>query len=303
MNGWIGFLLDFLRNSLCLLKLPFLATNSSTICPHIPSKFVDKSAQKKSIFSNKANYARSLLIITSGIAGISLPLQAEELFLRDNLQRAQPGDYIVVSSNKTQTLMHIHAKQNQILTIEEIAVPECKRSSELSWKEWINQGAPENTSWVMFDIDLRDGQMIRYYSFTKKNWFEIPDADNFLSKLLNLKFTKIPDSLRKRVGPKPISGPEWRPFWQPRMIVEGRSIQGVVFDAWRTKWPRDGSDLSGRTIEVYLPRDSQRYPAYFPYWLQINGALGKAKIRIIDSGNQLQSPKPSLSTFILSHQV
>lgn len=236
-----------------------------------------------------------LLILTSWIMGAAAPLQAEGLILRDNLQRAQPGDYIVISSNKTQTLMHIYAKQNQILTIEEIAVPESKRSSEVGWKEWVQKGAPGNTSWVMFDIDLRSGQMVRYYSFTKKNWFEIPDADNFLSKLLNLKFTKIPDNSRKRIGPKPTSGPELRPLWHPRMIVEGRSIQGVVFDAWHTKWPRDGSDLSSRTIEVYLPRDSQRYPAYFPYWLQINGAVGKAKIRIIDSGNQLQSPKSPLS--------
>jgi hypothetical protein len=237
----------------------------------------------------------SMIVIL--ITSLTAQLSAEELFLRDNFQRAQPGDYIVVSANKTQTLMHIYDKQNQILTVEEIAVPECKRSPKLSWKEWVNLGAPGNTSWVMFEVDLRNGQMIRYYSFTKKNWFEIPDADNFLSKLLSLKFTKIPDSARKRVGPKPLSGPEWRPFWQPRMMVEGRPIQGVIFDAWRTKWPRDGTDLSGKTIEVYLPHDNQRYPAYFPYWLQINGALGKAKIRIIDSGSLLQSPMPALPSF------
>jgi hypothetical protein len=235
-----------------------------------------------------------LLILTMWTGASALPLQAEELFLRDNLQRAQPGDYIVISSNKTQTLMHIYAKQNQVLTIEEIAVPESKRSSDLGWKEWVRQGAPGNTSWVMFDIDLRTGQMLRYYSFTKKNWFEIPEADNLLSKLLNLKFVKIPDDARKRVGPKPTSGPDLRPLWQPRMTVEGKPVQGVPFDAWRTKWPRDGSDLSGKTIEVYLPRDSQRYPAYFPYWLQINGVIGKAKIRIIDSGSRLQSPRPPL---------
>lgn len=235
-----------------------------------------------------------LSILFIWMTGAMAPLQAQELFLRDNLQRAQPGDFIVISSNKTQTLMHIYAKQNQVLTIEEIAVPESKRSSDLGWKEWVRQGAPGNTSWVMFDIDLRTGQMLRYYSFTKKNWFEIPEADNLLSKLLNLKFFKIPDDVRKRVGPKPTSGPDLRPLWQPRMMVEGKPIQGVPFDAWRTKWPRDGSDLSGKTIEVYLPRDSQRYPAYFPYWLQINGVIGKAKIRIIDSGSRLQSPRPPL---------
>lgn len=232
-----------------------------------------------------------LLFVLIVSMGFCTPLQGEELILRQNLDHAQPGDYIVISANKTQTLLHIANKQNQILTIEEIAVPESQRSPQVSWKEWMRAGAPGNSSWVMYDINLQTGQMMRYYSFTKKNWFEIPEADNFLSKLLNLKFTKIPESARKRIGPKIKSGPELRAIWQPRMVVDGKTIPGITFDAWRTKWPRDGSDLSGKTIEVYLPTDSKRYPAYFPYWLQIQGAIGKAKIRIIDSGSQLQSPR------------
>lgn len=236
-----------------------------------------------------------LFVVATYFCGMIPDLQAQELILRNNLQEAVPGDFIVVSANKTQTLMLIRSLQNQTLTIEEIAVPENKRPSQLSWKEWVRQNAPGNTSWVMYDVDLRSGKMIRYFSFTKNNWYEIPDADNFLSKLLNLRLSKIPENGRKKVGPKPFSGPDWRPLWQPRMIVDGQPLKDVPFDAWRTKWPQDGSDLSGKTIEVYLPRESQRYPSYFPYWLQINGAIGKAKIRIIDSGAQLQSPKPLLS--------
>ena len=53
-------------------------------------------------------------------------MQAEELFLRNNLQLAQPGDYLVISCNKTLTLMHIFGKKNEVLTIEEIALPESK---------------------------------------------------------------------------------------------------------------------------------------------------------------------------------
>lgn len=224
-------------------------------------------------------------------------LHAEELMLRNNLQRAKPGDYLVISCNKSMTLMHIFEKQNHILTIEEIAVPESKRPSQSNWKEWVAQNAPGNSSWVMYDIDLRTGQMLRYFSYTKNNWYEIPDADNFLSKLLTLKMTRIPENSRKRVGPKPFSGPDMRPVWQPRMIVDGKPVDGVIFDAWKTDWPRDGSDLSNKTVEVYLPKDNQIYPTYFPYWLQVNGTAGKAKIRIIDSGSHLKSPKPPLSAY------
>ena len=235
-----------------------------------------------------------LITFFSLLTGFYPSLPAEEISLKDNLKLAKKGDYIVISSNKTQTLMHIYDKQGQSLIIEEVSIPESKRPP-LSWKEWMNLHAPHHTLWVMYEMDLNTGQMGRYYSFTKNNWFEIPDADNFLSKLLSLKLNRIPDNARKKVGPKPISGPDWRPMWQPKMVVEGLPIKGIVFDAWRTKWPRDGSELSGKTIEVYTPRESANYPSYFPYWLQINGAVGKAKIRIIDSGFNLHSPKPTLT--------
>lgn len=232
--------------------------------------------------------------ILSLIALTFMTLQGEELILKKNLQIAKPGDYLAISCNKTITLMHIHGKNDHLLTIEEIAIPENKLPSNLNWKEWVAKNAPGNTSWVMYEIDLQTGQMGRYYSFTKNNWYQIPDADNFLSKLLNLKMTKIPDYARKRIGPKPSSGPDLRPLWQPRMFVDGNAVQDIQFDAWKTDWPKDGTDLSNKTIEVYLPTNSQKYPSYFPYWLQINAVAGKAKIRIIDSGKGMKSPKPSL---------
>jgi hypothetical protein len=219
------------------------------------------------------------------------------LVLRNHLQRAKPGDYIVVLSDKTETLMHIYDKNPQLLTIEEIAIPKTRRhqTASLAWPEWLQMNAPGHTSWVMYEINLQNGQMERYYSFTKRGWYEILDTDNTLSKLLNLKFKKIPEEARKRVGCRPFTGHDRRPFWQPPMIVNGQRLKDVLFDAWKTKWPKDGSDLSGKTIEVYLPQDSQRYPSYFPYWLQISNLVGKAKIRIIDSGQGLKSPKLPLS--------
>lgn len=232
-----------------------------------------------------------LWILSLGILTTAGMLHAQDLSLKNNLRQARAGDYLAISAGKTQTLMHIQDKKENILTVEEIAVPEGKRPSSMTWKEWVARGAPCNTSHVMYDLDLQTGQMLRYYSFTKNNWFTISEADNFLSKLLNLQFTKIAESTRKRVGAKLGSGPELRPIWQPRMIVEGTTIPNVSFDAWRTKWPHDGSELSGKTIEVYLPKDSERYPAYFPYWLQINGGIGKAKIRIIDSGSGMKSSR------------
>jgi hypothetical protein len=128
--------------------------------------------------------------------------------------------------------------------------------------------------------------MEKYFSFSKNAWVNIPEADNFLTTLLNLRLQKIDEADRKKIGNSRSA------LWQPRMVVNGQIIPGVIFDAWRTQWPNDGSDLAGKAIEVYTPQENEIYPSYFPYWLQISGNIAKAKIRIIDSGSEMHSPKP-----------
>jgi hypothetical protein len=222
-------------------------------------------------------------------------LNADTLLLKDNFYRAKKGDYLVVSANRTDTLLHIYDKTDQVITIEEVAVPSSKRSvPSFSWKKWMSEGAPENSSWVIYDIDLNTGKMVRYYSFTKKGWFEISEADNFLFKLINLKFTKVPLASRRHIGLKPSSEADIKRVWHPQMIVDGKIVKGVVFDAWRAYWPKDTSELSGKLIEIYIPEENELYSSYFPYWLQVSGAIGKAKVRIIDSGSGLKSPKEDL---------
>lgn len=224
----------------------------------------------------------------------SLHCFGESIFLRDNLARAKPGDYLVTAQNKNYTLLHIYGRTPSTLTIEEITVPAQRMQCGFtSWKDWIMEKAPGHTSWVMYTLDLSNAQMLRYYSFTKKSFMDMSGSNNFLTTLLNLNLQRVPYECRRRAGPAPLYNREdRRPLWQPRIIVDGNEVPGVPFEAWQTRWPRDGSDLSGKLIEVYVPRENERYPSYFPYWLQISGIIGNAKIRIIDSGSNMDSPMP-----------
>jgi len=216
-----------------------------------------------------------------------------ELQLRDNLTKAQPGDYLVTAQNKNFTVLLIRSKDANYLSVEEITVPSSKISTSpsFSWRQWIEKGAPGNSSWLLYYIYLPNGAIQQTYSFSRRELVSVPQSQNFLTTLLNLQLSPIPDKERKKVGPAPSSDSlDRRSFWQPKLVSEGQVIPGVVFDGWRTRWPKDGSELSGRLIEVFLPRDSTKYPAYFPYWLQISGMIGKAKVRIVDSGKNLYSP-------------
>lgn len=209
------------------------------------------------------------------------------LSLKDNLQRAQPGDFIITSQNKNYTLFHIFEKTGDILTIEEITLPISAKKFP-SWKEWVLQGAPRHTGWILYSIKLSTAEILRSYSVSKKSWVRLTGSESFLPTLLNLNFTYIPMSERKKVGPPPTQGsPDWRPYWQPKMTINGQTVTGVIFDGWQARWPRDNTDLSGKLIEVYLPAEGEKYPSYFPFWLQVRGGIAKATLRIIDSGTGL----------------
>lgn len=217
-------------------------------------------------------------------------IQTEEMYLRDNLQLAHVGDFIVTSQNKNYTILLIDNINQSEITIEEITVPTHRITLKgFSWKNWISMNAPGHTCWVRYVIDTSSGQMKEYFSYTKNGWYTLQDSDNFLTTLLNLKLRKVSIKERKKVGPPPPSQvTDKRPYWQPKLVFEGQTVPGVTFDAWRTFWPKDSSDLSGKIIEVYVPQNPGAYPAYFPYWLQVSGIVGKAKVHIIDSGRGAQ---------------
>jgi hypothetical protein len=225
------------------------------------------------------------LFIVFSLSMLSTLFSVEETYLRSNLPLAQVGDYIVTNQNKTYTVLLIDSIQQNEIAIEEITVPINRFNSNYSWKDWIAQDGPGNTAWVRYVINTQTGEMKEFFSYTKNGYYQLPESDNFISTLLNIRLKKVPITERKKVGPRPPpSAPDRRPYWQPKLVFEGQVIPNVPFDSWRAFWPKDGSELSGKIIEIYLPQNMGEYPAYFPYWLQVSGIVGKAKVHIIDSG-------------------
>lgn len=212
---------------------------------------------------------------------LPLFLFSAESFLLQNLQKAKGGDYVVIAQGKNYTLFHILNANPDLLTIQEITIPATMAAQQVtSWPAWVQKRAPCNTSWVQYQIDLNRGELKNYYSFTKQGWFTVPETENFFETLLKLDLTPIPAAQRKKVGSS-------RALWEPKMVINGQIHPEVHFNAYSTTWPKDGGFLSGKVIEIYLPEDSTNYPAYFPYWLQTQGIIGQAKVRIVDSGRGL----------------
>lgn len=248
-------------------------------------------------FSSPINYRWIIGVLFLVAVSFSVSGNAD-MYLKERFLQAQPGDYIVTAIDNTYTILLIKEKHDRYLSIEEITIPSARFSQHKAgwqgWKPWVENNAPGHTSWVVYTINCVSGEMQNFFSYTKNTRCQGIEGNNFISMLLNLKMSKVPNKKRKKIGPPPSAGArDMRRVWVPKMVHEGQIIQGVPFEAWRTRWPQDTSDLCNKVIIAYLPQDTEKYPSYFPYWLEIHGLFGKAKIRIIDSGSRLQSPHSS----------
>lgn len=218
----------------------------------------------------------------------SAPLSALQLV--DRLQEAEEGDYIATAIDKAFSVLFIKEKIGEVITLEEVTIPIKRLKMGTSrqwkgWKQWVADEAPGHTSWMLYTLHAPTGALLNVYSYENARWYLPSDARNLFSKLLNLQIERLPKKDLRRTGR------DKGRYWTPKMVYEGQIIEGVAFDAWQGFWPKDGGDLSGKKVLIYLPQEGNRYPTYFPYWLEVEGTMGKGKVRIIDSGRSLQSPR------------
>jgi hypothetical protein len=228
----------------------------------------------------------------------SFVARGENVILKENLRRANPGSYLVLEQGKTFTFFHIFENNGEKIIIEEVSIPEKNMVAQHyqgGWKCWFEQGAPGHTSWTHSLVNLNNGRIEEMYSFTQKGWIDVSKTSSFMTTLLNLPFEQAPDKERRKIGLPPGYGkPDHRPLWHPRLIADGVLVQHVYFYVWKTRWPSDGSELARKIIEIYLPEANSSYPTYFPYLVEVEGKIGSAKVRVVDSGLIANSPKKRL---------
>lgn len=236
---------------------------------------------------------------------LSLPLYGSDTqILSSNLEKALPGDYFVFSQGKNITLLTIRNKNKNILVLEEITAPATTSLlKNKQWNKWIDDGAPKHTSWQVYALNLQTKKNDLIYSLSKRSWMKITDGENFLATLLTLELKPTPKNKRKKIGTIPLPGSiDRRSDWNPPLVYNGTKVNNAEFTPWECFWPKDHSKLSGKHLLIYLPTDQETYPSYFPYWLQIAGMSGKAKVRVLDTGRNLISLTPIPSAFTLDQE-
>ncbi len=228
---------------------------------------------------------RCFLFVLCGL--FSSVVLADDLFLKEKLQEATPGSYLVLYADKTFTFFHIYENTGDRLIIEEVTLP-APLKPQIAWKDWFMQGAPHHTSWTMTQLNLMNGTIDEMYSFSRRGWLDPSEADRFIHTLLFLRFHEVPDQYRRCLK-------DGLP-WSPPLIVDGTPLPQIPFRAWKSRWPNDRSELARQVLEIYLPIESEEgiYPTFFPYWIEVNNKLGHCRLRVVDGGFGVISPMPHL---------
>ncbi len=219
-------------------------------------------------------------------------LSGVENRFKDRLEKGQCGDFFVTQANKMITVAAVRSISSSTLLLEEISVPEQNLKplpdSSSAWAGWIKAKAPGHTSWSMIEVDLQTGQILECYSFSRSAWVQISPKESLLSTLMQLPLKPIDMDKRRRIGPPPLDGEaDRRKLWNPPLIAGGKKIENAEFEVFEAEWPKDGSDLSGKTITLYFDKE-KKYP--LPFWIQVDTEHATAALRTIDSGKNLPSP-------------
>ena len=250
------------------------------------------------IIGSMKNWFLCFLFATSIVFGA-------EFRLKERLEKAKSGDYIVTEANKMITLLAIRSNSPNTLILEEISAPvnNLKKTPHLLGRMGQGQG-PGHTSWSMVEIDLQTGQVLECYSFSRSAWIQISQNESLIATLLHLPMKSLSPDKRRRIGPPPMAGePDVRKVWNPPFIFEGQKVENVHFDVFETTWPKDGTELANQDVSLYFDKEKQ-FP--LPFWIQVETSHATAALRTIDSGKNLPALYRSLPRripeFIGHHQ-
>lgn len=212
-------------------------------------------------------------------------IYAGSITLKDKLLKSKKGDYIVFEYNKIYSLVSIFEINDKSIILEETTISKDLFNNKLSFKNWFENGALNNTSWTIYKIDLKSLKITDAYSISRNSWINLIDKDSFLCGLLNLNLNEIKELDRKRIGPPPLDDEmDRRQLFNPIKIVDSKKIKNQKFKVFRSIWPDDKSEFANKMFDIYFDDI-----CCFPYFIEINNGHLSFIIKAVDSGENLIS--------------
>lgn len=210
---------------------------------------------------------------------------AENFSFKEKLLNAKKGDFIVFEFNKFYSALCVFDIQNNNLILEEITISKDKFDKNISFRNWLENGAKKNSSWTIYKINLETNKINDAFSICKNSWIRLTANESLLTGLLDINLTKLQDNQRKRTGVyNHADNTVSSRVWNPTKTADGKKTINPKFDAYRSIWPDDGSQFAAKLFDIYFSQDFS-----FPYFVEIKNGNLSYMIKAVDSGRDLKS--------------
>jgi len=192
--------------------------------------------------------------------------------LIEPLREAKVGEYFLFSHKKNAALVIVRHVSKKEIVFHEIHAP----TPPLNVHEWLRQKAPGHTSWIEVRLDSASGAVKSAYCHLRSSW--LPKEDQkFTTTLLTLPFKKTSHEERRRCGAPTRDNPLPRHLWEP---PTPQGLKKMPSKPYVSHWPKDGSELAGGRVEVYMLEGSA-----LPTWIEVRRANLKEYIRLLATGH------------------
>ena len=192
-------------------------------------------------------------------------MQGFSYSLKESLETVAVNDYIVYEGARLYTVIHVRGKSQTHVVFDEIVIStDCLKSLQLTFSEWIKEKAPNNASWMSYEVDLKNAQVVKSYSRTKRTNQDVKEGC-FLTTLLRLQCEEEPASWTAPL-PNHFEGPTKR---------------------WTGHWPHDGSLLADANVICFTGKEA------FPYWIEVRKERKRFLLRAVANGHVVDNQTKS----------
>jgi hypothetical protein len=212
------------------------------------------------------------------LALLLLPIYLFSNFFEERIAFAKEGDFVIYEKDKNSSLLIFQKISDNKIILEEVTFPSYIKNKITDPKVWLDRKAPGHTAWRAYTIDRKSLDLIEAYSYKDKGHLVIDEKNFFLSKLLLLDLKEVPPLKRRKTGDYTMK--EKRPDWNPPVVIDGIK-QKKPCKAFYATWPKDGSKLENKKIELYFAQET-----FFPYWIELEAARVNIPFKVSNSGNK-----------------
>lgn len=202
------------------------------------------------------------------------PLQGQNYVLKESLQKAETGDYMVYETARFYTILYVTSKQDALITLEEISVAvDCINTLQgckepFDFVSFVKKGALNASAWMTYHCDLAKGSVLKTFSHTRKSE-QAPSP--LLATLINLPCTKPTTRKMTKKGTP----------WNPPLHFQGKAYHEVT-EEWTGTWPQDGSPLAGAHLSLFTAKPPL---LPLPYWIELQKDQRRVLLRSVASGH------------------